>query len=182
MEFGFKRTVHRLKRLIVLSYTFSRYNNQYQTNLTRSTGQCIPPPRHVSPLCRDTDPDPDPCSGSPLKFNRLICSLAHCQLSMKISCKSVRKFLQPVANRQTTTITYPPWRRNQQWLVRYTVAMIEWGTFKVNCSSIQHEYIASCLSIKPPDLSASVMRGLTYQCERVSSYFHDWRIATRLIP
>ena len=114
--------------------------------------------------------------------NLIVCSLTHCQPSMKISCKSVRKFLQPVANRQTTTITYPPWRRNQQWLVRYTVAMIEWGTFKVNCSSIQHEYIASCLSIKPPDLSASVMRGLTYQCERVSSYFHDWRIATRLIP
>ena len=47
--------------------------------------------------------------------NLIICSLAHCQPSMKISWKSDRKFLRKVANRQTdkqtTTITYPPWRR-----------------------------------------------------------------------
>ena len=30
-----------------------------------------------------------------------ICSLAHCQPSLKISCKSVHKFLRKVANRQT---------------------------------------------------------------------------------
>ena len=47
-------------------------------------------------------------------------SLAHCQPSLKISCKSVRKFVRKVANRltasqtdrqtdkQTTTIAYPP--------------------------------------------------------------------------
>ena len=34
--------------------------------------------------------------------NLIICSLAHCQPSLKISCKSVRKFLRKVANRQTT--------------------------------------------------------------------------------
>jgi len=33
--------------------------------------------------------------------NLTICSLAHCQPSLKISCKSVRKFLRKVANRQT---------------------------------------------------------------------------------
>jgi len=33
--------------------------------------------------------------------NQIICSLAHCQPSPKISCKSVQKFLHKVANRQT---------------------------------------------------------------------------------
>jgi len=41
--------------------------------------------------CRDTD----------RRQNLIICSLAHCQHSLKISCKSVRKFLRKVANRQT---------------------------------------------------------------------------------
>jgi len=43
--------------------------------------------------------------------NVIICSLAHCQPSLKISCKSVEKFLCKVANRQTMTKTYPPWLR-----------------------------------------------------------------------
>jgi len=34
-----------------------------------------------------------------------ICSLAHCQPSVKISCKSVRKFLRKVANKQTVRQT-----------------------------------------------------------------------------
>jgi len=33
--------------------------------------------------------------------NFIICSLVHCQSSLKISCKSVQKFLRNVANRQT---------------------------------------------------------------------------------
>jgi len=33
--------------------------------------------------------------------NLTICSLAHCQPSLKISCKSVRKFFPKVAKRQT---------------------------------------------------------------------------------
>jgi len=33
--------------------------------------------------------------------NLIICSLAHCQPSLKISCKSVWKFLRKVANSQT---------------------------------------------------------------------------------
>jgi len=41
--------------------------------------------------------------------NLVICSLAQCQLFLKISCKSVWKFSRKVANRQTTTITKPPW-------------------------------------------------------------------------
>ena len=31
----------------------------------------------------------------------IVCSLAHCHSSLKISCQSVRKFLREVANRQT---------------------------------------------------------------------------------
>jgi len=31
----------------------------------------------------------------------IVCSLAHCQSSLKFSCKSVPKFLRKVANRQT---------------------------------------------------------------------------------
>jgi len=47
--------------------------------------------------CRDTDPDPYPDRHQNLIFY----SLAHCQPSLKISCKFVRKFLHKVANRQT---------------------------------------------------------------------------------
>ena len=48
--------------------------------------------------------------------NLIICSLAHCHPSLKISCKSIWKFLCKVANRQTNrqtrTITHPPrWRQ-----------------------------------------------------------------------
>jgi len=39
--------------------------------------------------------DPDRCQ------NLTSCSLAHCQPSLKISCKSVRTFLHKVANKQT---------------------------------------------------------------------------------
>jgi len=38
--------------------------------------------------------------------NLIICSQAHCQSSLKISCKSVRKFLHKVANRQTNNDDY----------------------------------------------------------------------------
>jgi len=58
--------------------------------------QCMPPPRHVF-QCRDPDP-----SGSVTWIatkNLFICSMAHCQPSLKISCKSVQKFLRKVANR-----------------------------------------------------------------------------------
>ena len=47
--------------------------------------------------------------------NLTISSRVHCQPSLKISCKSVWKFLRKVDNRrtnkQTTMITYPPWWR-----------------------------------------------------------------------
>jgi len=56
----------------------------------------------MSYQCRDTALDPDPWTGSPSKIqNVIICSLAHSQPSLKISCKSVWKFLRKVANRQT---------------------------------------------------------------------------------
>ena len=47
--------------------------------------------------CRD--PDPDPRSGSPPKFNHLF--IGSLPTYLKISCKSVLKFLRKVANRQT---------------------------------------------------------------------------------
>jgi len=37
--------------------------------------------------------------------NLTICSLVHCQPSLKISCNSVRKFLRKVANKQTNRQT-----------------------------------------------------------------------------
>jgi len=49
-----------------------------------------------------------------IRIATIICSLAHCQRSLKISCKSVWKFLCRVANkqtdRQTITKTYTPWQ------------------------------------------------------------------------
>jgi len=62
--------------------------------------------------CRDTNSDlyPDPWSGSPPKFNLLLIG----QPSLKISCKSVQKFLRKVANRQTDKQRRQqrlPWRR-----------------------------------------------------------------------
>jgi len=44
-------------------------------------------------------------AGSDRHQNLIVCSLAHCQHSLKISCKSVRKFLRKVGNRQTNRQT-----------------------------------------------------------------------------
>jgi len=93
-------------------------------------GQCIPPPRRVLPVPLSSEtvwaadlftcvnhfpysvsPNSDESgkqylytdSDSDRRQNLIICSLAHCQPSLKISCKSVWKFLRKVANRQTTT-------------------------------------------------------------------------------
>jgi len=63
-------------------------------------------------------------SVSPPKFDHLF--LAHCQPCLKISCKSVWKFLRKVANRQTTAKTYPPWRR--QLLHIYDAAVMSRST------------------------------------------------------
>jgi len=66
-------------------------------------GQCIPMPRHVLLVSRSgygsviRNPDTDLWFGSPPKFNNLFIG----QPSVKISCKSVQKFLRKVANRQT---------------------------------------------------------------------------------
>jgi len=69
---------------------------QWAAIITRSTGTV-----HTSYHCRDTYSDSDPDRHQ----NLVICSLAHCQPSLKISCKSVRKFWRKVANRQTDTQT-----------------------------------------------------------------------------
>ena len=54
-----------------------------------------------------------PDSDSDRHQNLIVYLTAHCQPSLKISCKSVRKFLRKVANRQTDkqTSTTPPCRR-----------------------------------------------------------------------
>jgi len=63
-------------------------------------GQCIPPPRHVLPVSRYTDPDPDPHPDPYRHQNLIICSLAYCQPPqnfMQILWENLRK----VANRET---------------------------------------------------------------------------------
>jgi len=59
-------------------------------------GQCILPPRHVLPVSRSVSGfrirDPD-------RHQNL--NKSHCQPSLKILYKSIRKFLRKVANRQT---------------------------------------------------------------------------------
>ena len=80
-------------------------------NKTRSTGTV-----HTSAKARLTSVTIWICIRDPYRHQHSkICSLVHCQPSLKISCKSVQQFLHKVANRQTnrqtTMITYPPWRR-----------------------------------------------------------------------
>jgi len=74
-------------------------------NELEALGQCIPPPRHVLPVSRH-----ESGSGSVSESvcviriatkTLIVLSLAHCQTSVKISCKSVRTFLQKVSNKQT---------------------------------------------------------------------------------
>jgi len=48
-----------------------------------------------------TNPENNPCIQTVIGVATNICSLAHCQLSLKISCKSVWKFSRKVANSQT---------------------------------------------------------------------------------
>ena len=89
-------------------------------------GQFIPPPRHVY-QCRRLanqyeimsfnhfpyipivmNPENNPYIKTVIRIaTRIyyICSMTHCQPSLKISYKSVRKFLRKVANNQTTTTT-----------------------------------------------------------------------------
>jgi len=82
-------------------------------------------------LCPDGDPD--------RHQNLIICSLAHCQPSLKISCKSVRKLLRKVANRQT---------EKQRWLQVMTsladVTMCLYSVFEtqhVICGKSQFSYL-----------------------------------------
>ena len=70
---------------------------------TRSTGTV-----HTSAKARITSVVIQICIRDPDRHqNLIICSLAHCQPSLQISCKSVHKFLRKVANRQTN---------KQRWL------------------------------------------------------------------
>jgi len=59
-------------------------------------GKCIPLPRHLTIVMihiQIRDPDH--------QQNVIICSLAHCRASLKISCKSIQRFLCKVADKQT---------------------------------------------------------------------------------
>jgi len=61
--------------------------------------------------------------------NLIICSLAHCQPSLKISCKSVRTFLRKVANRLTTDkqTNKQRWKHNllvwvnKEWIITCSI-------------------------------------------------------------
>jgi len=53
--------------------------------------------------------------------NLIVCSSAHCQPFLKISCKSVQKFLRKVANRQTDKQ-----RRKLTSLAEVTTAVINY--------------------------------------------------------
>ena len=74
-----------------------------ETKLTRSTGTVLTSAKarltwiRIRIRIRISNPDHHQ--------NLIIGSLAHCQPSMKISCKSVLKFLRKVANRQTNRET-----------------------------------------------------------------------------
>jgi len=55
-----------------------------------------------------TNPENNPCIQTVIRIvtkNLIIYSLANCQPSLKILCKSVGKFLRKVANRQTNIQT-----------------------------------------------------------------------------
>ena len=54
-------------------------------------------PMVTNPKKQSFYPDGDPDRHQ----NLIVCSVAHCQPSLKISCKSVWKFLRKAANRQT---------------------------------------------------------------------------------
>ena len=121
---------------------YRKLKNIYQLE---ALGQCVPPPSHVLPvppsgesvwaadLCPSTTllspnsdesgkqflyPDDDPDGHR----NLVICSLAHCQPSLKILCKSVRNFYAKLltgkqTDKQTTTkhilLGGDKWLKNQ---------------------------------------------------------------------
>ena len=69
----------------------------------------------------------------------IFCSLAHCQPSLKISCKSVRKFLRKVANRQTNRQTEKKRRRLHIFLGEGNNVM---------CSKLWVIYVKKLISLK----------------------------------
>jgi len=85
-------------------------------NKLEALGQCLCLRQDTSYQCRDTDPDSDPYpypwSGSPPKFNRLFSgplptfSENFVQIRSEVCAQNRWQ-----SKRQTTTITYPPWRR-----------------------------------------------------------------------
>jgi len=93
-------------------------------------------------VTKDLDPYPD------RHQNLILCSLAYCPHSLKISCKYVQKFLCKVANgqtdRQTTTITYPPWWTVEVITFNYCAALFSNDLLLNNCrySVYWHSYAA----------------------------------------
>jgi len=77
------------------STTCYRNNENLKNRQSRSTGTVHTSTKaHLTSVkIRIRDPD--------RYQNLIICSLAHCQPSLKISCKSVWKFLRKIANKQT---------------------------------------------------------------------------------
>ena len=65
-----------------------------------AVGQCIPPPRHVLPVSRYTDPNPDPHPDPYRHQNLIISSLAYCQPPQNFM-QILWEILRKVANRET---------------------------------------------------------------------------------
>jgi len=65
--------------------------------ILQALGQCIPPPRHVLSVFGSRFGS---YPWSDHHKNLITCSSAHCQPSLKISSKSIQKFLCKIANKQ----------------------------------------------------------------------------------
>ena len=87
-------------RGIRLSYFLNKTNGQFSSKTTRAgTVPTSAKARLTSVTIRLRIRDPD------RHQNLIICSLAHCQALLKMSCKSVRKLLRKAANKRTDTQT-----------------------------------------------------------------------------
>jgi len=111
-------------------------------------GQCIPPPRHILPVSRSGSRGVAiQIRDSDRHQNLIICSLAHCQPSLKISCKSVGKFLRKVADRQTNKQTndnyITSWAEvtRQSQTSHFSHAATIWWAASNMCLSVMHHMI-----------------------------------------
>ena len=118
--------------------------------------------------------------------NLIICSLAHCQPYMNISCKSVWRFLRKVANRQTDRQTNKQWwlhillgRGNntcKMLAMKYTVSMSDEASLNVS-----YNKYTVCRPKKQATTAQSVDKSANCQHVRLTAIRHK-RSATVLQP